>query len=110
MRAALPPSYVCVPLLSDTQLAVAVRKPRAVLAPPVPRAPPFPDDGVRPPWRFEDSVFAPYRRPTPAFIANCFEADWDATKVPNFIKDSTERDATADVIRPHYRTIIEIFR
>lgn len=91
-------------------IAVAVREERDVDIKVLPRAAPFPDNCVRPAWRFEDSVFAPYRRPTTGFIAKCFDNDWDITKIPNFIKDGRELDRTADVIRPHYRVIMEMFK
>lgn len=37
-----------------------------------------------PTWRFQDSIFAPYKRLTEDLIVECFEFDWNTMTKPRF--------------------------
>lgn len=51
-----------------------------------------------------------YRQASDDLIRKCFFADWEITKVANFVKDYRERQRCAEVLLPHYRKIMRMFK
>lgn len=51
---------------------------------------------------FGKSVFAPFKPDTVSIIDKAFEHDKELTKIPKFVKDESDREATYKVFRKYY--------
>lgn len=60
----------------------------------------------RDPWEFKKSAFASYKHDTPKLIEQCFETDWNRSKVHRVVKDEKERE----LMKKYMRTIYKHFR
>ncbi|CAI2373014.1 unnamed protein product [Moneuplotes crassus] len=68
------------------------------------------DHGVeRPPWKFEESVFAHYQPETQDLIDQIFECDWSMISSKKF-KIPEEGIAVKQILKENYWKILEIYR
>lgn len=65
---------------------------------------------VRTPWDFSLSVFAPYKPDTTRLLNDCFEADWDRTKILRIVKNEEERERLKTYVRSVYKWFREVYK
>jgi hypothetical protein len=63
------------------------------------------DDEIRPKWRFQLSLFKPYKYDTEKQFDKCFEFDWKCTKMPRLVKDVEDRVKLKEIVRKYYKYI-----
>jgi NLR family CARD domain-containing protein 3 len=75
---------------------------------PDPKNPPI---RVRPktPWDFNKSIFAAYKQDTPELLDNCFETDWENSRIPKIVKGDGEEEVK-EFLRSQYRSIRECYK
>lgn len=78
------------------------RKPRFFFAPPV-------EVPKRLQWSIKKSLFKSYRVLDKVLAQECFEFDWNQSKLPSFIK-SSEHKALKAILSENYYEVIETFR
>ena len=65
---------------------------------------------VRTPWDFRLSCFAAYRIDSTRLLNDCFEMDWNRTKVARIVKNDEERDRVKTYIRSIYKWFREMYK
>lgn len=90
-------------LITEEFLDKMAVKPR-----PDPKIPPF---RIRPktPWDFNKSIFAAYKQDTPELLDNCFETDWENSRIPKIVKGDDE-EGIKEFLRSQYRSIRECYK
>lgn len=64
----------------------------------------------KPKWKQENSVFKKYRVDNTKILEECFEFDWDCSKVPVMIKNKEEKNRIKILLKEHYRLMRECYR
>ena len=62
------------------------------------------------PWSISTSVFKDYRLDTPDFLYDCFEFDWKASKLANFVKAPEVQEQVKTILRGVYEYVVEAYR
>jgi len=65
---------------------------------------------VRTPWDFTLSVFASYKIDSTRLLNDCFEADWNRTKVNRIVKNDEERERFKTYLRSIYKWFREVYK
>ena len=65
---------------------------------------------LRTPWDFSLSVFASYKPDNPRLLNDCFEMDWNRTKVARIVKNDEEREKLKTYIRSIYKWFREMYK
>ena len=91
-------------LITEEFLDKMTVKPR-----PEPKQPP---KRIKPktPWDFTKSIFAPYRIDNEEILANCFDIDWNDSKIPKILKNDPDIDKIKDFLGSIYRNIRECYK
>lgn len=79
----------------------------------VPRPPPKELGGrarLRTPWNYSLSVFRDYKVDNPKILDAAFEADWENSKIPRFIKDEEERAELKVLLKRNYAQFRECYK
>jgi len=58
---------------------------------------------LKTPWDFYKSVFKDYRPDNPQLLDQCFEFDWECSKIPRVIKTDEELDKSKEYLRTVYK-------
>ena len=56
------------------------------------------------------SIFQNYSLNTQELLLECFEFDWNATKLSAFIKDETVKTQTKEVLKSRYELVLEAYK
>ena len=69
--------------------------------------PKFPNVRIRPktPWDFYKSIFVVYKSDTSELLGQCFDLDWDNSRIPKLVKE--EESDIKEYFRSLYRNIRE---
>lgn len=65
---------------------------------------------VKDPWDFNKSVFAPYIPDSESLLSQCFEFDYDTSKISKVIKDSEEATKVKNYLSKVYKYIRECYK
>ena len=65
---------------------------------------------VRTPWNFSLSVFAQYKFDTNKVLNDCFEVDWNRTKVAKIVKNEEDRAEFKTYFRSIYKYFREVYK
>ena len=65
---------------------------------------------VRTPWDFSLSVFSSYKPDTARLLNDCFEMDWNRTKVARIVKNDDEREDLKTYLRSIYKYFREMYK
>ena len=65
---------------------------------------------VRTPWNFSLSCFAPYKPDSTRLLNDCFEMDWNRTKVLRIVKNDEEREKLKTYVRSVYKWFREMYK
>lgn len=60
---------------------------------------------LKTPWDFSKSVFKDYKADTANRLDECFEFDWESSKIPRIIKNEEELSACKEYLRSVYKTM-----
>ena len=80
-------------------LQVCVPRPEILEYIPPPGDIPEPDF---PAWSIANSIFGGYTPDSPEQLNKCFEADWNNSKIPKFLKSDSTRFAVKEILRFEY--------
>ena len=61
-------------------------------------------------WGIPISVFKDYKFDTDHLFNQCFEFDWERTKIPKLIKDVAQQNAIRKMLRANYRNFREVYK
>ena len=76
----------------------------------IPRPPPADEVDIVLPWNFKNSVFAPYKPDDDDILNQCFEFDWDHSKIGKILKDQEKILKIKAMLRTYYKGIREAFK
>lgn len=79
----------------------------------IPRPPPKELGGrskLRTPWKYSTSVFRDYRTDVSKTLDAAFEADWDNSKLPRYIKDEDEKAGIKKLLHSKYALFRESYK
>ena len=65
---------------------------------------------LRTPWDFKLSVFHSYMDDTAELLDNCFEKDWNRTRVARIVKNETDRAELKSYCRSIYKHFREFYK
>ncbi|CAD8162810.1 unnamed protein product [Paramecium octaurelia] len=61
-------------------------------------------------WHKEDSIFRPFVGDTEELLTECFEFDWNSSKISRFVKSEYERLKLKEYFRQHYQLIKDVYK
>eukprot|EP00347_Sterkiella_histriomuscorum_P006983 403350697 len=79
----------------------------------IPRPPPKIEEereNLKTPWSFFNSVFKDYKQDTIELLNECFEFDWDSSKLEKIIKNEEERLQCKVYLKSQYKIIRETYK
>ena len=59
-------------------------------------------------WRIETSIFSNYRPNTDALVQQCFEFDFESSKIPRLVKD--ELESVKEVLSQYYPLLFHSYK
>lgn len=65
---------------------------------------------LKTPWDFSKSVFKDYKADTVNKLDECYEFDWESSKIPRIIKNEEELSACKEYLKSVYKTIRETYK
>lgn len=65
---------------------------------------------VKTPWAFSLSVFATYKADNSQLLNNCFETDWNRTKINKLIKNVEDLETFKTYCRSIYKHFREVYK
>ena len=65
---------------------------------------------VKTPWDFFKSVFREYKPDTEVLLSNCFEFDWQCSKIDKVVKDENELAKVKAFMKGQYKGIREAYK
>jgi len=66
---------------------------------------------LKTPWNFKNSVFRDYKADSAKLLNQCFEVDWNNSKLPKFLtKYEKEKDVLKEMLRSNYSHFRECYK
>mmetsp|Transcript_6029 Transcript_6029/g.5632 ORF Transcript_6029/g.5632 Transcript_6029/m.5632 type:complete len:199 (-) Transcript_6029:158-754(-) len=79
----------------------------------IPRPPPkFHEkkERIKTPWDFFKSVFKDYKPDTPKILDECFEFDWNCSKITKLVKNGDDQTEVKKLLRSLYKHFREVYK
>ncbi|CAD8172456.1 unnamed protein product [Paramecium pentaurelia] len=61
-------------------------------------------------WNKDDSIFRPYIGDTEELLNECFEFDWNSSKISRFVKSEYERIKLKEYFRSNYQLLKDVYK